>query len=93
MVSHLYGQTRRFTVWVNGKNKSEIANFHLNDRIYITIVYKSLPLTEKRPRTPETWDGLEHLESEMVLKKKTTNSVPFETFRREVYRCLSCRTL
>ena len=54
MVCNLHGQTGRFTVWVNGKNNSEMANFHLNDRVYMTIVYKSLPFTEKRPRTPET---------------------------------------
>ena len=61
MVCHLNGQTGRFTVWVNGKNNSEMANFHLNDRVYMTIVYKSLPFTEKRPRTPETGirDGFE----------------------------------
>ena len=29
----------------------------------------------------------------MALKQKTTNSVPFETFRPEIYRCLLCRTL
>ena len=86
MVCHLHGQTGRFTVWVNGKNNSEMANFHLNDRVYMTIVYKSLPFTEKRPRTLK-------LESEMALKQKTTNSVPFETFRPEIYRCLFCRTL
>ena len=58
---HLNGQTGRFTVWVNGKNNSEMANFHLNDRVYMTIVYKSLPFTEKRPGTPETGirDGFE----------------------------------
>ena len=86
MVCHLHGQTGRFTVWVNGKNNSEMANFHLNDRVYMTIVYKSLHLPK---------NGLEHLklESEMALKQKTTNSVPFETFRPEIYRCLFCRTL
>ena len=87
MGCHLHGQTGRFTVWVNGKNNSEMANFHMDDRVYMTIVYKSLPFTEKRPRTPESGirDGFE---------AKTTNSVPFETFRPEIYRCfLFCRTL
>ena len=38
----------------NCRSAGPPSNFHLNDRVHITIMYKSVPFTEKRPRKPET---------------------------------------
>ena len=70
VVYHLHGQTRRSTVWVNGKQNSGLVNF-----IQVYYLYNSIPFAKKRPRKPETdiKDGFKEMEDEF----------PFGTFHPE----------
>ena len=59
VVYHLHGQTRRLTIWVNGKQHSGLVNFLSWNRLY--NLHKSSPFTEKRRQKPEA-DIKEELE-------------------------------
>ena len=72
VVYHLRGQTGRFIMWVNGSQSSGLVNLSRN---CVYHLYKSVPLTGKRPRRPETGikDGF----------KKTKHEFPFGIFYPE----------